>query len=44
MSDNSVTEYLKQNPKMMGGLFTLLLLLTQAGNVAAANCGAHSGP
>lgn len=44
MSDNSVTEYLENNPRMMGALFTILLLLTQAGNVAAANSGAHSGP
>lgn len=44
MSDNTVTEYLKENPRMMGGLFTILLLLSHAGNAAAANCGVTTGP
>ncbi|WP_269814478.1 DUF7503 family protein [Halorussus litoreus] len=44
MSEETITDYLAQNPRMMGALFTLLLLLTQAGNGAAANMGTVSGP
>lgn len=44
MSDESITAYLAENPRMMGVLFTLLLLLTQAGNGAAANMAVTSGP
>lgn len=35
MNDSPLAEYLAENPKMVGVLFTLLLLLTQAGNAAA---------
>ncbi|SEK62811.1 hypothetical protein SAMN04488691_101925 [Haloferax larsenii] len=37
MSDktNSMVSYLRQNPRMMGVLFTLTLLLSQAGSAAA---------
>lgn len=40
MSDDgsTLTEYLAEHPRMIGVLFTLVLLLTQAGTVAA-NCG-----
>ncbi|WP_396612904.1 hypothetical protein ACH9L7_06460 [Haloferax sp. S1W] len=46
MSDNtnSMASYLRQNPRMMGALFTLILLLSQAGSVAAGNATYISGP
>jgi hypothetical protein len=47
MSDSdsgTVATYLKNNPRMMGVLFTMLLLLSQAGTVAAGNGAAVSGP
>ena len=37
MSDNKVATYLAQNPKMTGVLFTMLMVLSQAGGVAAKN-------
>lgn len=38
MSENdAVTEYLAENPQMVGALFTMCLLLSQAGTVAAGN-------
>jgi len=39
-----LTEWLAENPRMMGALFTLTLLLSQAGNVAAGSGGAKLGP
>ncbi|MFC6837623.1 DUF7503 family protein [Halomarina ordinaria] len=44
MSDSALTQYLAENPKMTGAVFTLLLLLTQAGNAAAAVGQTISGP
>jgi hypothetical protein len=42
--DNSaLVSYLKDNPRMMGALFTIVLLLSQAGGVVATNS-ATSGP
>ncbi len=43
MSDTTMTEFLSEHPRMAGALFTILLLLTQAGN-AAARGAAISGP
>lgn len=40
---NSVRAFLAEHPRMTGVLFTLVLLLTQAGQVAAGG-GAYSGP
>jgi hypothetical protein len=41
--DNAFRTYLAENPKMTGVLFTMMLLLSQAGTVAAgvgtSNCG-----
>jgi hypothetical protein len=37
MSDTTVGEFLREHPRMMGVLFTMTLLLTQAGTVAAGN-------
>lgn len=36
--------YLADNPRMMGALFTLALLLTQAGNIAASGGAGTAGP
>ena len=46
MTENTseLTEYLKNHPRMMGALFTLLLLLSQAGSAIAGNSHAISGP
>lgn len=38
-----MTEYLSANPRMVGVLFTLLVLLAQAGNAAGA-VQANPGP
>ena len=42
-SENAVSEYFLNNPRMIGALFTILLLLSQAGNVAG-NGGSTVGP
>jgi len=42
--DSSMAGYVAENPKLMGALFTLVLLLSQAGNAAAAVAVATSGP
>ncbi|WP_277612937.1 DUF7503 family protein [Natrinema saccharevitans] len=39
-----VTQYLKNHPRMIGALFTILLLLGQAGNAAATNASGFVGP
>lgn len=36
MSDDNLKAYLAEHPRMIGVLFTLLLLLSQAGNAAAS--------
>ncbi|MGA9399550.1 MULTISPECIES: hypothetical protein [unclassified Haladaptatus] len=38
-SNDTLTTYLTENPRMIGVLFTICLLLTQTGNVAAAGGG-----
>jgi hypothetical protein len=40
----SLASYLKDNPRMMGVLFTLFVLLSQAGTAAAGNSVTVSGP
>lgn len=40
----TLTAYLSENPKMTGILFTMLLLLTQVGTVAAGNSTYYAGP
>ncbi len=40
----AITEYLKSHPRMVGVLFTSLLLLAQAGTVAATNGTLFAGP
>lgn len=44
MSEAPLTTYLAENPRMIGVLFTMLLLLTQAGNVSAGMFTATGGP
>jgi hypothetical protein len=44
MSDNTIATYLRENPRLMGVLFTMCLLLSQAGSVAANHADAISGP
>lgn len=44
MSDHSIKTYLANHPRMTGVLFTMLLLLTQAGNAAAGGLYTVSGP
>ncbi len=36
MSETDLTTYLAENPRMIGVLFTLLALMTQAGNAMAS--------
>jgi hypothetical protein len=35
MSDSTMATYLKENPRLMGVLFTLVLLLSSTGTAAA---------
>lgn len=45
MSENTtLTAYLSEHPRMTGVLFTLLLLLTQAGSAVAGNKVVYAGP
>lgn len=44
MSADNLSDYLANHPKMIGVLFTLALLLAQAGTVAAGAGGAVAGP
>ncbi|WP_268899034.1 DUF7503 family protein [Haloarcula rubra] len=44
MSDNTMRDYLAEHPRMAGALFTILLLLTQAGGAVAANNASIAGP
>jgi hypothetical protein len=36
-SESSIARYLVDHPRMVGGLFTILLLLMQVGSVAGKN-------
>lgn len=46
MSENTnpLVAHLADNPRMIGALFTLVLLLTQAGNAMAAGASSVAGP
>ncbi|WP_256478411.1 DUF7503 family protein [Halorussus limi] len=44
MSESNITSYLAENPRKMGVLFTMLLLLTQAGNASAGIAVTCYGP
>lgn len=39
-----ITRYLKNHPRMIGVMFSILLLISQAGTVAAANGALFMGP
>lgn len=43
-STNSLKAYLADHPRMIGALFTILMLLSQAGTVAAGGVQAQPGP
>lgn len=43
-TDNAAKNWLADHPRMIGVLFTMMLLLTQAGSVAANQGGACYGP
>lgn len=45
MSDNNeMAEFLREHPRMIGALFTILLLVSQAGNAAAGGMTGNPGP
>ncbi|WP_321112734.1 DUF7503 family protein [Halorussus salinisoli] len=44
MAETDLTTYLEANPRMMGVLFTMLLLLSQTGNAAGAVAASCYGP
>ena len=44
MSESTLRDYLAENPRMTGVLFTMLLLISQAGNTSAAWLCTTSGP
>ena len=44
MADTDLSSYLAQNPRMMGVLFTMLLLISQAGSAAGAVARSCYGP
>jgi len=43
-NDTSMAAFLKDHPRMTGVLFTMLLLLSEAGAAAAANGSTTVGP
>ncbi|WP_425433208.1 DUF7503 family protein [Halobacterium salinarum] len=44
MTDSKFTQYLSDNPRMIGALFTMLLFLSTTGTAAANSFGVISGP
>lgn len=42
--DNSIKSIVTEHPRLVGVLFTLMLLLSQAGTVAAGSQGVVTGP
>ena len=44
MADSKVASYLADHPRLIGVLFTAMVLLSQAGNVAAGSSATYSGP
>ncbi|WP_458188663.1 DUF7503 family protein [Haladaptatus sp. NG-WS-4] len=44
MIENDLGTYLEANPRMIGVLFTIVLLLSQAGSVAGAYLAGTTGP
>ncbi|AHG04341.1 hypothetical protein HALDL1_12600 [Halobacterium sp. DL1] len=44
MSDSKLTQFLTDNPRMIGVLFTMMVFLSTTGAAAASNAGINSGP
>ncbi|WP_255149721.1 DUF7503 family protein [Halorarius halobius] len=44
MSDSKIAAYLAEHPKMTGVLFTMMMILSQAGTVIATNGNGSPGP
>ena len=44
MQQDKIAEYLRENPRAMGVLFSVCLLLMQAGNVVANAATSNRGP
>jgi hypothetical protein len=44
MADDTLTAYVAEHPKMAGVLFTILLLLSQAGSAMAGHGTSYPGP
>lgn len=44
MSESTMKSYLADHPRMIGAVFMMLLLLTQAGNATASLATAITGP
>lgn len=44
MSSDTMTEFVAEHPKMVGILFTTMLLLSKAGAVAAGGGNGYAGP
>lgn len=44
MSDRSMQKYLANHPRMIGVLFSMVLLLSQAGSAVAGGTSATAGP
>lgn len=42
--DRKLATCLADHPRLMGALFTIMVLLTKAGSVAASHAGACDGP
>ncbi|WP_276301222.1 DUF7503 family protein [Halorussus lipolyticus] len=43
-ADSKIATFLEDHPRMTGALFTMSILLMQAGNVAANAASSNSGP
>jgi hypothetical protein len=43
-TDSAMAEFLAEHPRLMGALFTVLMLLSQAGSVVAQNSAEFQGP
>lgn len=43
-TESRMAEFLEAHPRMMGALFTICILLMQAGNVMANAATANNGP
>ena len=44
MNSEGISTYVASNPRLMGALFAMVLLLSQSGTAAAGGCGIIAGP